>query len=300
MHGTVCRTQAPAVKSSGKHAEELEDGPSEQRCLQPGAAPGCSCLQRILAPSPPPAPRRLAPAPPSPLQSPRTGTWARRPSASWRPPRAPSPTAASCPTPPATTRWTARLRSGTMTTVGGGLNRAGLVGRVCAADVVPCPSSSPACTLTTTSFRPARRVWHRPRHLRQPLPPRLARRGRRHPGCCGGRQAAAPPRRHLRSHRHLWPAGGAGAACTAGHAQVHLGHAAGAQRGRLLVTPCKGLGRRGLGAGAGMQASPQPPRPCLVHRTGPRAPACDGSVRQVQGVPAPLAAKALLQPRGGA
>lgn len=29
MHGTVCRSQAPPVRSSGKHAEELEDGPSE-------------------------------------------------------------------------------------------------------------------------------------------------------------------------------------------------------------------------------------------------------------------------------
>ncbi len=29
MHGTVCRSAAPAVRSSGKHAEELEDGPGE-------------------------------------------------------------------------------------------------------------------------------------------------------------------------------------------------------------------------------------------------------------------------------
>jgi hypothetical protein len=31
MHGTVCRSAAPAVRSSGKHAEELEDGPGEGR-----------------------------------------------------------------------------------------------------------------------------------------------------------------------------------------------------------------------------------------------------------------------------
>lgn len=29
MYGTVCRSAPPAVKSSGKHAQELEDGPSE-------------------------------------------------------------------------------------------------------------------------------------------------------------------------------------------------------------------------------------------------------------------------------
>jgi hypothetical protein len=29
MHGTLCRSAPPAVRSSGRHAEELEDGPSE-------------------------------------------------------------------------------------------------------------------------------------------------------------------------------------------------------------------------------------------------------------------------------
>lgn len=54
MHGTVCRTQAPAVFSSGQHAEEIEEGPGEHggaiHALS-GLASGCACMTHTCLPS---------------------------------------------------------------------------------------------------------------------------------------------------------------------------------------------------------------------------------------------------------
>lgn len=46
MYGTVCRSGPPAVKSSGKHAQELEDGPSE---LWGGMMVSASCMHITAA-----------------------------------------------------------------------------------------------------------------------------------------------------------------------------------------------------------------------------------------------------------
>lgn len=140
--------------------------------------------------------RSLAIAPPSSLPTPRAsgaGTTSRR-------------------TPPATTRWRSRPPSGSTTTVCG-------AARVAAPSEQPAPLAQPRCRAPACSparalhcaaprslgppptaahlhpthplarppWSPPRpcRVGLRPRQVRQPLPPRLARRPHQHPGAPG-------------------------------------------------------------------------------------------------------------------